>query len=321
MVQAVPGRELPRSDPRDEREPSGWSAVLVESRKMDVKEQSSFWRNRGLDHLNRRFAPVRIDDLLRERLAGSGSASLLEIGCGEGRVLLDLLKILPKVRLHGVNRKPWEGMEGSESLRAIALENGVFTAEEYDAVGSPEISFGDARSLAYDDASMDVVVSQVALHYVARKDQMLQEIWRVLKVGGRALLHLDSSSKEAPDFLRGESPRFIIRRGDTEVSLATFARALRRGGFEVRVQIVRSKNGRQTHLYIEKNRPEPLNLGLTFDLVSSFDLRALRSEHRDRDTCWGYRSVFLLPESNRAGDRLRRYARKQLGKLGQILSS
>ncbi|MFH0946086.1 MAG: class I SAM-dependent methyltransferase, partial [Planctomycetota bacterium] len=290
------------------------------SRKMDVKENSSYWRDRGLEHLNRRFAPARVDDLLREKLARNGTASLLEIGCGEGRVLLDLRRILPDVRLHGLNKKPWEGMEGPESLRAIALEHGLFTEEEYDAAEAPDIRFGDARSLPYEDGSMDLVVSQVALHYVARKDEMLEEVWRVLKPGGRALLHLDSSSADAPDFLREESPRCIIRRGDSQVPLAAFARALRRGGFAIAIDIVRSKNGRQTHLFIEKNRPEPLKLGLTFDPVSSLDLRVLRSEHRDRDTCWGYRSVFLLPETNRVRDRLRRYARRQIGKLEKILS-
>jgi len=285
---------------------------------MQAPEKPTFWRNRGLDQLNRRFAPARVDDLLRRKLSENGTASLLEIGCGEGRLLLDLARLLPGVRLHGLNKKPSEGMDGPES--ALALEDGAFTTEELCDAGRPDIRFGDARRLPYEDGSMDLVVSQVALHYVARKDQMLEEVWRVLKPGGRALLHLDSSTAAAPDFLRGDSPRFVIRRGDSEVPLAAFVRGFRRAGFKLDVQFVRSKRSRQTHLFIEKNRAEPLKLGLTFDPVSSLNLRILKGPHRGGDTCWGYRSVYLLPESNRARDRLRRYASRQIRKLERFLS-
>lgn len=122
---------------------------------------------------------------LLEDVALRGDERLLDLGCGRGAVLLLAAGYLPNGRTVGVDiwsRKDQSG-NAMAVTRANALAEGV--ADRVD------LHTSDMRELPFDDASFDVVVSNVAIHNIAAqagRDQAIDEAWRVLRPGGRLLI-------------------------------------------------------------------------------------------------------------------------------------
>ncbi len=232
-------------------------------------------RGRGLSSFRRRFAMSSIAFAIAKARRRGERPTVLEIGAGEGRLLLDLLHRYPDADLHGLNRTPWRNVSGESSMRRIARASGLFAKEELRALRLPTMHFHDASRLEFPDASFDLVVSQVAFFYIERKTDALREIWRVLKPGGQALIQLDSITPRAPAPLQHETPRFVVFDGDTPVPLGRVFAGLEASGYSV--QFSRSKprkGGRRVHflLRMKKNRADPLPLDLTDDAARSHAL-------------------------------------------------
>jgi ubiquinone/menaquinone biosynthesis C-methylase UbiE len=110
--------------------------------------------NRVLNLANLRFASV----------------SILDVGCGTGRLLRKARERWPHARIIGVD--PAEGM--------------VNKARQL----MPESTFmvGPAESIPLQDASVDLVFSTASFHHWSDQLQGLREIRRVLRPGGQFLL-------------------------------------------------------------------------------------------------------------------------------------
>jgi hypothetical protein len=74
-----------------------------------------FSRCRSLADYDAKFGEGVITDTLSE-LASRPDVRLLEIGCGEGRVLMELRRSFPNLDRSGINRNPWPAMRCSQSL-------------------------------------------------------------------------------------------------------------------------------------------------------------------------------------------------------------
>lgn len=216
---------------------------------------------------------------------------VLEIGCGEGRALLELRRRFPDAALHGINRHPWDAMRGSESLPDVARFHTIFTEAELAAVALPVIHFLDAQRLPFADGSFDVVLSQGAIHYMARKDRVLEEVWRVLAPEGEAFLHIDTWQDDLPDVLEPPTPRIAISRAGRPLAVRTLVEEVAGAGFDVSYA-ERTLLGRSICIRMRRNTAAPLPLGLTLDAAASGDLRELTRDQPRGDVCWGYRSVF-----------------------------
>jgi SAM-dependent methyltransferase len=96
--------------------------------------------------------------------------SVLDLGCGSG-ASIDTFKALALQRGHGIH---WRGVDiaGSPEVRARVRQDGTF--DTFDGV-----------SLPYADASFDVVYSDQVFEHVRHPDQLVREVARVLKPGGR----------------------------------------------------------------------------------------------------------------------------------------
>jgi ubiquinone/menaquinone biosynthesis C-methylase UbiE len=98
---------------------------------------------------------------------------LLEIGCGMGYDSLEFLK-------RGVR------------VTAIDLtENAVeFTKKHFDAEGvkAEDVRVGNALQLPFADGTFDAVWSNGVLHATGNTQRAIDEVWRVLKPGGRAII-------------------------------------------------------------------------------------------------------------------------------------
>jgi arsenite methyltransferase len=119
----------------------------------------------------------RVLDELRLR----GDETVLDLGCGRGAVLMAAAKRLPRGRAIGVDL--WRADQTDNSQRAT-LANAALE-EVADRV---EVRTGDMTALPLADESVDVIVSNLAIHNIpsrAGRRQALDEAVRVLRPGGR----------------------------------------------------------------------------------------------------------------------------------------
>jgi len=118
----------------------------------------------------------------------------LEIGCGSGEMLCELLH--REFDVVGVDLSA--GMiKASRELIARRLPD-----------KRAEVVMGDVEHLCYADASFDVVVAAGVIEYLATDERSLPEIYRVLKPGGSIILsvnnriHLGRPLTTARDLIR-----------------------------------------------------------------------------------------------------------------------
>lgn len=110
-----------------------------------------------------------------------GDETLLDLGCGRGAVLLAAAKRLPCGRAIGVDL--WRADQTDNSPQAT-----LANAELEGVAGRVEVHTADMTALPFADASVDVVVSSLAIHNIRTpggRRLALSEAVRVLRPGGR----------------------------------------------------------------------------------------------------------------------------------------
>lgn len=251
-----------------------------------------------MEDFNKKFSKNRVQKTIRKALSKSKPVRVLEIGCGEGRVLMDLRKLFPTIELYGINRKPWPAMKGPSSLKRTATYYKILTPSELKKTSLPKIYFYDAKELRFPDNYFDLIISQVSIQYVARKDLLLEEVWRTLKIGGKAFLNIDGRVGKIPDFLDFETPRFIIYNQRKIYPVKRLVGDLKKGGYTITysssTERENNEEKKRINLIFTKNTPQRLKLNLQFDDVSSFNLNIINEEKDKWSVFYGYRSVYRL---------------------------
>jgi|GEM_PF-2077529 SAM-dependent methyltransferase len=138
--------------------------------------------------------------------------TVLDLGCGEGCFLKEVLAVLPAYeRALGVDPKP----------EALASARALFS-------GEPRASFlcSGAESLSLDDSSVDLIIMSYSLHHLARPREALAEASRVLAAEGALVLQdfVDQDLNEAQR-LREE---FHMLRGEIGAAMGGFMRPIYR---------------------------------------------------------------------------------------------
>ena len=105
--------------------------------------------------------------------ANGAGKDVLEIGVGMGADHLEWAKAHPR-SLQGIDLTPRAVEIASERLRLFGFE--------------PRIQVGDAEQLPFADRSFDIVYSWGVLHHSPDTPRAVQEVFRVLRPGGRALV-------------------------------------------------------------------------------------------------------------------------------------
>jgi len=110
------------------------------------------------------------------RLSLEGSESLIDIGCGDGKVTAEIAGILKGGSVVGI--------DSSESMIQLARKR-------YAANRNPNLIFilMDVVNLRF-DSRFDVVFSNAALHWVKNHRPVVEAFYRCLKPGGRILLQM-----------------------------------------------------------------------------------------------------------------------------------
>ncbi len=127
-----------------------------------------------LETLYRKRDVLRRRRLVREALAAEAGEHVLDVGCGPGFYLAEMLEAVgPGGEVVGVDASP-------ESLAAAARRCG----------GEPNVTLleGDATALPVADASADAALSVQVLEYVPDVPAALAELRRAVRPGGRVVL-------------------------------------------------------------------------------------------------------------------------------------
>jgi ubiquinone/menaquinone biosynthesis C-methylase UbiE len=128
---------------------------------------------------------LRIRDQILELIPWRGDERVLDVGCGRGLLLIAAARRLTTGKAIGLDR--WVAGALTGNRPEAALDN----ARLEGVLDRVEVNEGDARQLPFVDASFDVAVSNFVVHELnnrAEREQMLRELVRVLKPGGRLAL-------------------------------------------------------------------------------------------------------------------------------------
>jgi len=148
-------------------------------------------RSHSLADFNSKILPMRMEEIISEvfdknRLLGE-KTRVMEIGFGNGRVLMELKKLFPDVEFYGINKEKTHTFYRRESFIHAALKFSIMTKLETEDAILPYVVFQDldfGQSIPYDDNKFDLIYSQETITNIRYTFELFNEIMRVLKKGG-----------------------------------------------------------------------------------------------------------------------------------------
>lgn len=120
-----------------------------------------------------------VEDEVIKLLALEGSEAVLDVGCGQGELLLKIALHYPKTKLTGVD------------ISAGIFKPAWGQAQRQDL--SIQFRAADAQSLPFSNASFDRVTALHMLYHVPDIERALQEMKRVLRPGRQLAVSTNSS--------------------------------------------------------------------------------------------------------------------------------
>ena len=138
-----------------------------------------------------RLSPMRLQrrEIAEDLVKYVKSGTLLDIGTGHGRLLREIYNINPEIDLYG--------LDISEKMIEIAREN----LEDIQST----LKSGNIRSAPFEDNVFDIVTSTGSLYLWDLPITGINEIHRILKNGGLALIyesHKEYNAKEIKKIVR-----------------------------------------------------------------------------------------------------------------------
>ncbi len=130
--------------------------------------------SRGIDNLYRKSVFVERRARALELVAPRGGESIIDIGCGPGYLSADLAYgVGPTGKVAAFDQSP--DMLALAQVRCDGLEQVLFDE-------------GSAESLPYEDSAFDAALSTQVFEYVPDVAKATEEVARVLKARGRAVI-------------------------------------------------------------------------------------------------------------------------------------
>lgn len=253
-------------------------------------------KSRTLSEVNEILNNKPIEYFVNEQLLTKKCVDVLEVGTGYGRCLLELAWKFnqEKVNFFGVTLKPKAPLQTREDLRTIAEIFEIVPPESLPSFTLPQIYFYDATDLHFPDESPDLVYSAVTVRFMAQKAKFIEEVARVLRPGGHAILDISESNWNYPysnaiddRILTKYTNRFVLKYGKELIPLPIYLRLFENDS--LRFNFSKTK---KCILHLVKFDSSKLSLHLDFDPVLSmngFDLPLLSIEGKVRS---GIRSVY-----------------------------
>ena len=253
-------------------------------------------RLRSLAQINHSLRVVgSLDEHIRRLLEKQpGRVEVLEVGFGYGRVLLELSWLFRDrdVGFHGVDLNHY--VDGPEQLRAIAETYGIIPTEELPTARMPALDYYDATCLKFADESLDFVYSAITVRFMRDKALFVEEVSRVLRPGGTAILHLGESNWDYPHGVASDdrvltpfTSRIVLRHDRELIPLGDYLQLFAGGPF-----VFRLTPESRCILLMEKLGSGSLSLGLRLNEQLSASGRSLPLRNRQGEVLGGFRSVY-----------------------------
>lgn len=139
-----------------------------------MKEKTYGWNS--ADYAQHSSAQSEWGRELIPKLRLQGTESVLDIGCGDGKMALALAEMVPQGQVVGI--------DSSESMIELARERSVDSTHK-------NVTFihMDATALRFDN-QFDVAISSAVLHWIKDHTVMLQGVKKSLKKSGRILFQM-----------------------------------------------------------------------------------------------------------------------------------
>jgi len=212
-------------------------------------------------------------------------------------------------------------MKHCEDLRETARRYAIIPEPGLANFRWPELFFYDAGKLHFDDESLDLVYSVVTIRFIERKAEFLEEICRVLKPGGRALLDVGEPGWEYPysfvchdKMLTPYFSRLVLKYGHELIPLPSYLQLFANDSFQIRFI-----NLPRCVMAVSKLKSSQLRLQLTFNDILSLPMRELPYSQIGGKDRGGFRSVYdIRPEIYPALFEAGLLSRDQL-RLGDVL--
>ncbi len=251
-------------------------------------------RTRGLEQIDE-ILEISLETTIRQ-MAERGQVNALEVGFGWGRALCDLAWRLrdAAVSFHGVDIGLKSPITCREDLRTTCREFEIVPESHILGFRPPAIDLYDATNLRLDDESMDFVWSAVTIRFMHDKARFIEEVTRVLRPGGRAVLHLGESKWDYPYSIATDDRvltpylnRMVLRFGDRLVPLPAYMRLFEAPSFRFRFT-----PETRCLLHIDKLSSGQISLQLDYDDALSMKGRDLPLVTRKGKLRGGFRTVY-----------------------------
>ena len=115
--------------------------------------------------------------ITRDILNYCSEGSILDVGTGPGWLLAKLHQRSPRLRVIGLDVSPSMVAKAQKNMANAGLSEII------------EIKEGEATHMPFTDSSFDTVVSTGSIHHWKEPTDSFNEIFRVLKYGGYALMY------------------------------------------------------------------------------------------------------------------------------------
>lgn len=138
------------------------------------KPENDEYGEQMLERMNTRHQELSLWGL--SHIGFENTARILDIGCGGGRNIANMLSLAPKAFVCGIDYSE-KSVEMSRQFNISAV-NG----------GKAEIIRGTAEKLPYDDSSFDTVTAFETVYYWSGIEECFAGVRRVLKNGGSFLV-------------------------------------------------------------------------------------------------------------------------------------
>lgn len=132
-----------------------------------------------------KIGKLQFREKLMDSLGMRGTETVLDVGCGRGLLLNAAARRLTTGKAVGIDL--WQSADQSGNHPDATLAN----ARAEGVADRVEVKTGDMRKLSFEDRTIDVVVSNLAIHNIPNKEgraKAVQEIARVLKPQGQVAL-------------------------------------------------------------------------------------------------------------------------------------
>jgi ubiquinone/menaquinone biosynthesis C-methylase UbiE len=234
-------------------------------KKVNGKKQRiwNYGRSRGLKEAKNILGDVEKE--VKLLLKNKKQIKILEVGCGYGRILLELKKkYKDRVETFGINKEPRWNLK---LIEVFGVAEGIFSKKEI-AKNLPKLVICDVNNkIPFKNNTFDFVFSERTIQYLSNKAKYLEELNRVTTKDGTILT----------DIQNGTENRWEIFKKGKKVNIYSIL-SQKKG---IKLQ---KEKGNPKDKFLRMQKQSNFKLNLT--LVSSQDLHKLNPDK------WGTKSTF-----------------------------